>query len=363
MKFKKIFSKLHLYLSIPVGLIISLICFTGAGMVLDRDIHEWSNPTMYSVSPVKAGVLTIDSLVRNMEQQLPKGTEVKSIKTFADPNVSYQFSVDGTLKSTVFVDQYTGEYLGDYYSFKKGSFYRTMFYLHRWLMVPYERGEFNIGKLIIGISTIILVFILITGIAIWLPRNKSILKKRLSIRVTKGWRKFLYDLHISGGVYVAIWLLMLALTGLMWSFPNSYRPAMYALFGVDTNKVEINLPPTSDKKGNVDFNVWQSAYAEVISKNPTAYSYTVSPAEVRVYHSQYGNTRAYESSYFNIESGAIERVVPYCERSGTTKFMGLIYSIHVGSWGGLTSKILTFLISLFGGILPLTGYYLWFKRK
>lgn len=363
MKFKKISSKLHLYLSLPVGLIISLICFTGAGMVLDKDIHKWANPNMYSVKPIKTGILTIDSLVHKVMQQLPEGTEVKSIKTFADPKLSYQLSVNGTLKSTVFVDQYTGKYLGDYNSFKKGSFYRTMFYLHRWLMVPSERGEFNIGKLTVGISTAILVFILITGVVIWLPRNKHILKRRLSIRLTKGWRKFFYDLHVSGGVYIAIWLLILALTGLMWSFPNSYRPAIYTLFGIDTKKVETKIPATSDIKVKADFTIWQSAYTEVISKNPNAYYYSISPAEVRVYHSQYGNTRAYESSYFNTETGVIEEITPYSERSGTSKFMGLIYSIHVGNWGGITSKILTFLISLFGGILPLTGYYLWFKRK
>ena len=143
MKFKKTSSKLHLYLSLPIGLIISLICFTGAGMVLDKDIHKWSNQNMYSVKPIETGILTIDSLVKTITQQLPEGTTVSSIKTFSDSKSSYQFSVTGKLKSTVFVNQYTGEYLGDYNSFKEGGFYRTMFYLHRWLMVPSERGEFT----------------------------------------------------------------------------------------------------------------------------------------------------------------------------------------------------------------------------
>ena len=40
----------------------------------------------------------------------------------------------------------------------------------------------------------------------------------------------------------------------------------------------------------------------------------------------------------------------------------LVYSIHVGSWGGITTRILTFLAALIGGTLPLTGYYIWLWR-
>ena len=42
---------------------------------------------------------------------------------------------------------------------------------------------------------------------------------------------------------------------------------------------------------------------------------------------------------------------------------GWIYSIHVGSWGGYLTRILAFLAALLGASLPLTGYYLWIKRK
>ncbi|MEO5136381.1 PepSY domain-containing protein, partial [Bacteroides ovatus] len=39
-----------------------------------------------------------------------------------------------------------------------------------------------------------------------------------------------------------------------------------------------------------------------------------------------------------------------------------IYSVHVGNWGGMFTRILTFIAALLGAALPLTGYYLWIKR-
>lgn len=39
------------------------------------------------------------------------------------------------------------------------------------------------------------------------------------------------------------------------------------------------------------------------------------------------------------------------------------FAFHTGSWGGMTTKVLYFLAAFIGGILPLSGYYLWLKKK
>ncbi|MBQ5829709.1 MAG: PepSY domain-containing protein, partial [Alistipes sp.] len=37
--------------------------------------------------------------------------------------------------------------------------------------------------------------------------------------------------------------------------------------------------------------------------------------------------------------------------------------VHVGNWGGMLTRIFWFLAAMLGATLPLTGYYLWIKRK
>ena len=60
--------------------------------------------------------------------------------------------------------------------------------LHRWLLDEYKRdGSFAWGKTIVGYSTLVLVIIIISGLVIWYPRNKKVLKNRLKIKTKAGW--------------------------------------------------------------------------------------------------------------------------------------------------------------------------------
>ena len=90
------------------------------------------------------------------------------------------------------------------------------------------------GKLLTGISTLFMVFILLTGILMWLTNRNKPLKKSLVIHLRSGWPRFWHDLHVAGGIYATIFLLALALTGLTWSF-SWYRTGFYACFGVESS--------------------------------------------------------------------------------------------------------------------------------
>ena len=70
------------------------------------------------------------------------------------------------------------------------------------------------GKMIVGTSTLMFVFVLISGVVVWWPRTRKALKNSLKIVANKGWRRFWYDLHVAGGMYALVFLLAMALTGL-----------------------------------------------------------------------------------------------------------------------------------------------------
>ena len=109
-------------------------------------------------------------------------------------------------------------------------FFREVRKLHRWLLnPPVQRGEMSVGKVIVGISTLLMVVVLVSGVIIWIPKGRKALKNRLRVSFSKGWRRFLYDSHVSLGIYVVLFLLLMALTGLTWSF-DWYRDMAYGLF-------------------------------------------------------------------------------------------------------------------------------------
>lgn len=225
---KRIFRQIHLWLSIPFGLLITIVCFSGAMLVFEPEVT---------------------GLLRNEQRH-----DTEKIEQ-ASP------AVEKAKKRA-----------------NRMPFFRTMFRLHRWLLddKPSDGGVFW-GKQIVGITTLMFVLILISGIIVWWPRTRKALTNSLKLTCRKGGARLCYGLHVAGGVYVSVFLLIMALTGLTWSFPW-YRAAFCELFGIET----------------------------------------------------------FRGSW--------------------------VYAVHVGNWGGLPTRILAFLAALIGATLPLTGYYLWFRR-
>lgn len=395
---KKIFRKIHLWLSVPFGLIITLVCFSGAMLVFENEVNEWFRRDLYYVETVKESPLPMDKLLEKVATTLPDSVSVTGVSISSDPGRAYQVSLSKPRRASLYVDQYTGEVKG---KSERSGFFMFMFRMHRWLLDSMNPGNEGIfwGKMIVGVSTLLLVFVLISGIVIWWPRTRKALKNSLKITATKGWRRFWYDLHVAGGMYALIFLLAMALTGLTWSFPW-YRTAFYKVFGVevqqraaqgheqksDAQKRDTKLAAHREKKreGNEvqkgersgrpennhsdmysvtsPFVYWQEIYDKLGRQNPEYKQISISSGTASVSFNRFGNQRASDRYSFNTDNGEFTETSLYQHQDKSGKIRGWIYSVHVGNWGGMFTRILTFIVALLGAALPLTGYYLWIKR-
>ena len=395
---KKIFRKIHLWLSVPFGLIITLVCFSGAMLVFENEANEWFRRDLYYVETLKESPLPMDKLLEKVATTLPDSVAVTGVSISSDPGRAYQVSLSKPRRASLYVDQYTGEVKG---KSERSGFFMFMFRMHRWLLDSMNPGNEGIfwGKMIVGVSTLLLVFVLISGIVIWWPRTRKALKNSLKITATKGWRRFWYDLHVAGGMYALIFLLAMALTGLTWSFPW-YRTAFYKVFGVevqqraaqgheqksDAQKRDTKLAAHREKKreGNEvrkgersgrpennhsdmysvtsPFVYWQEIYDKLKRQNPEYKQISISSGTASVSFNRFGNQRASDRYSFNTDNGEFTETSLYQHQDKSGKIRGWIYSVHVGNWGGMFTRILTFIAALLGAALPLTGYYLWIKR-
>lgn len=395
---KKIFRKIHLWLSVPFGLIITLVCFSGAMLVFENEANEWFRRDLYYVETVKESPLPMDKLLEKVATTLTDSVSVTGVSISSDPGRAYQVSLSKPRRASLYVDQYTGEVKG---KSERSGFFMFMFRMHRWLLDSMNPGNEGIfwGKMIVGVSTLLLVFVLISGIVIWWPRTRKALKNSLKITATKGWRRFWYDLHVAGGMYALIFLLAMALTGLTWSFPW-YRTAFYKVFGVevqqraaqgheqksDAQKRDTKLTAHREKKreGNdvrkgersrrpennhsdmysvtSPFVYWQEIYDKLRHQNPEYKQISISSGTASVSFNRFGNQRAFDRYSFNTDNGEFTETSLYQHQDKSGKIRGWIYSVHVGNWGGMFTRILTFIAALLGAALPLTGYYLWIKR-
>ena len=48
---KRFFAKVHLWLSIPLGILVSVICLSGAALVFEQEITRALDPQLYRVTP------------------------------------------------------------------------------------------------------------------------------------------------------------------------------------------------------------------------------------------------------------------------------------------------------------------------
>lgn len=373
---RKLFAKIHLWLSIPFGIIIAIVCLTGAILVFETEILEICYPSRYFVKEVKGEPLPPAALLNAARQQLPDSVKINGLRVMQDPKRTYQVVLPGK-KAAAFIDPYTAEITG----IDDGQgFFMQMMRLHRWLLDTYKRdGSFTLGKAVVGYSTLVLAFILISGLVIWYPRNKKALKNRLKIKIKAGWYRFFYDLHVSGGFYATLLLLVLTLTGLTWSF-GWYRDAFYTVFGVETAQTQghTQAPASSDLKGKsgergtrergskekvTNYVQWATVLADLQNRYPRYNSITIQDGSATVSAAQYGNTRGSDRYTFDPANGEITDVQLYKDLPNSGKIRGWIYSVHVGSWGGLTTRILSCLVSFLGAVFAITGYYFWIKKK
>ena len=397
---KKALRKIHLWLSVPTGIIITLVCFSGAMLVFEKEMTEAVKPELYFVKEAKGEPIPMQELMEKVEETLPDSVSISGVTVFADSTRTYQVSLSKPRRASIYVNQYTGEVTG---RSERLPFFDTMFHLHRWLL----GSSSGVGKLLTGICTLVLVFILVTGILMWLTNRNKPLKASLAIHVTKGWGRFWHDLHVAGGIYATIFLLAMALTGLTWSF-SWYRTGFYACFGVESSEKGGAHGGGASKEGQRggdtirrgerqqgegyhgggegrgyhgggeghgyhdggDFGFhrrspyrhWDDVLNEVALKNPGYQQITLKAEAAEVVPEGRLSMRATDKYSYDRRRGEITDIKLYSSEGKDTKVRSGVYMVHTGSWGGIITRILNFLAALIGATLPLTGYWLWIRR-
>jgi len=277
---------------------------------------------------------------------------------------------------TVYVDPYTGEIVGEGAT-PVDEFFGFLMRLHRWLCLPTE-----IGRPIVGVATLIYVVLTLTGLLLWLPRTaaawrrKATWKTALNVRVRRGGWPLVFDLHNALGFYTLLPALILALTGLCWSF-GWYRDAVGAVLGeapfkAKSEKPESLTPPDGSPR--------PATLEELIARHneldPGAGDVTISipQDESTATTIQKGRVDGFfalavknktqwdrlDASVVSVERyGKTVEVERFADKPFGAKIASSIRALHLGEITGLSSKIFFFVVCLIATSFPATGVALW----
>ena len=197
---------------------------TGAIYSYEQPIQKWLNPDSYTVQAENRDKLSPAELYQHFQIAKPE-MKINSITVAKDPTASSSMNIvkEGARKGyNMMINPYTAEVLPE---IKGREFFQFVQQLHRNLTVG------PVGKQITGACTLMLLIFIFSGLYLRWPKKHSF-KQWLMIKPQLKGRNFLWDLHAVVGTWVVIFFLIIACTGVTWSY-GWWRSGLYIVFGGD----------------------------------------------------------------------------------------------------------------------------------
>ena len=359
--FRKLLNDLHLWLGLGSGIILFLVCLSGTVLTFEKEIKSLFAED-FEVSGTQ--VMEIETLAEALQQE----GEVSSVSIPSEAGKPYEFRVKTSpedRRGTVFyVDQYSGEYMETKKSSLDG-FFMWNFRMHRWLLL-----DSAIGRPIVGVATIIFFFLALSGVVLWFPKKLKWknMKSGFKIKTSANWKRINHDLHNTLGFYACIFLVIMTLTGLFWSF-EWYREAGSAVLG--TKVFNRGGGPSFTSNENItEADEISLASIYRISSEELNYDGTTTISLPSGENQLYNIRKTKESGWSPVTTdqlvldrdGSVVNKEIFSEKPLNVQIASLIKPIHTGEIFGTFSKIIYFLACLIATSLPITGTFIWLNK-
>lgn len=406
--FKKTFFQIHWFLGITAGLILSIMGVTGAIYSYEPQILKWMNSDSYTVQVQEQDKLSPAQLYQHFQTQNPE-MKINSITVAQDPSASSTVNIvkEGARRGyNMMVNPYTAEVLPE---IKGREFFQFVQQLHRNLTVG------PVGKQITGACALMLIFFVLSGLYLRWPKRHSV-KQWLAVKPQLKGRNFIWDLHAVVGTWVVIFYLILACTGLYWSY-DWWRNGMFKVLGVERPQPEMQQgqggrggeeqgrsagesrgegqrgsrgegagergPQSEGQRENrgegrekgVDDTVlltalnksWAGFQNEFNDKYSTVTfnipkkadgELKLSFTDVEVQHE-----RARNNATYNYQDAAFTSVEMYEDKKLNEKIMSSMLPVHRGSFFGPIYQFFAMVASLLMPLFFITGWMLYLKRR
>ena len=359
--------KLHLWLGLGTGLVVFIVAITGCLYCFEEEISSLYDDYKY-VEPQEAPFIP-PSEVHDIAREILPGRHVHGA-IYGDKNEVLQivyYEADPEFYQKAYINPYSGE-LVKIVDLESGFFHFVLEgHLNLWM------GE--IGNKIVNYSTLIFLFILISGLILWWPRNKNAAKKRVKFAWSDRtqWKRKNYDLHNILGFYASAIALILTITGLIMAF-NWFADGVYTLTGGQKSPTftfpkNVSQPEQHKAVGEPIDIIWEQMMLEYPKASSIEMHYPPSNEYTVYAYIKFSEGTYWDADYRYFDSRTLQEVEPghvyddIDEASTADMIQRMNYDIHVGAIGGIAGKIIAFLSSLVIGSLPITGTVIWWGRR
>lgn len=371
---RKVLLKLHLYISLGFGLMLSLAGLTGSLLVYEQGLDRWLNSELMTVAPgesrlpyanllnaANAGLpMKVSPSYLTLPEQADEALIVRYSVPMSEAERAEQAAKGGAMHRhhfhEVMVNPYTGQVIGN--RDKYDSFISIVLRLHFKLLAD------DTGKLIMGITALLALVLTLTGIYLWWP-SPGKLKQAFVIKSNASFTRFNFDLHKTAGIYTALVMLSVCLSGVYFNLPEIFKPAVNWFSPIDELPQGIqstptgNLPISPDEALQLALKAFPQMQPQRLNLPENRYgSYSISgrqPGELR----HKGATRVWLDQY---SGEVLYRREPAQFNAGTT-FANLQLPLHNGQILGEFGRVLVAICGIAPLLLTVTGTLHWLKKR
>jgi uncharacterized iron-regulated membrane protein len=361
--------QVHSIVGITISLILAVIATTGAMMSFEDEIQDWLNAGIMHVDARPAPILTPDELIARLQETHRYG-KISSVTVTTDrtaaARIRFARSQDETQPSSVYVDPYDGHVLG----VPRGAdFFATVRRLHRWLLIPGDLRGY--GRQVTGVVVLGLVAMVISGIVIRWPRRSSV-KIWLKPNLQANGRAFHWSLHSVAGTWVMVIYMVMASTGLWYSF-DWYRNGAIWLFSdkpaKGTNAQPKSPPPvhaaetaplTLEHAWPAFLKLQGDRYTKALITLPAKDNPAV---RIRSWSPDAWHDGARDEFRIDAVTGRVIQADIYANKPFGEKVLANVLDIHRGTLLGWPGRLLFMLAALCMPLLVVTGFVLYLSRR
>ncbi len=372
--FKKVLFQLHWFFGITAGLVLAIMGISGALYSFSDEILHALNPESMSVQVRPEGILPLSQLVPLLEAA--QGEKVAGLRIDTalgdSARVNYVPPPGERRGPMRYFDPFTGAMKGEVVG---QDFFEFVLRLHRFLTIG------DTGRQITGACTFILLFFVLSGLYLRWPRKALDWRAWLTLDWAKKGRAFNWDLHSVIGTWCLVVYLLLAVTGLTWSYSWFREGVNTLLVGKPAGAEQRNRsegPPRGERSGQtpasdgeakaLDFDAMWASIQSAAGSELTTFNLRIAPnpgqpATVFYMLRSSPHERALNQMSLDTSTGKVLQHKRYADQALGGQLFTSIYALHVGSYFGLIGRVIVTVAALCMPLFFVTGWLLYLDRR
>ena len=355
----------HLSCGVSVGLVVLMMSVTGVILTYERQLLARADQAYFYYPDPGSQRLAIAALIEQAEK-IPNFTP-DSITLFA--NAAAPVELRAGRRDSRYLNPYTGEPYPQRSTALDG-FFNQVTQWHRWFALSGEQRQW--GRMLTGIANLGFLFLVISGLYLWLPRawQWAVLKKRLWFTRNPNAAARDFNWHHVLGLWAAVPLIVIVSTATVFHYTWANN-LVYTLAGEEPpqrggRNSQLDRPAPNPRQ-NLNNKNYETYIATVRQTKPDWQAITFSlndtdQISIAIDSGNGGQPQKRDSLIVDAATGKVIQHLPFSSQSAGRQARSWVRFLHTGEALGVGGQTIAGLASLAAVIMVWTGLALAWRR-